>query len=208
MHKLIVATSNSGKYKEIKEILKGLPFEFSCLKDYWDPIPKIPEDGNTFYENAKAKAKWVYKKTGLFTLADDSGLEVDFLNGLPGVNSARFSGNEHDKERDKKNIAKLLDFLKDCPKDKRTARFKCVVVFIISDKEEIASEGVCEGRIIYEPKGTNGFGYDPIFVPDGFNLTFAELDGKTKNSISHRGKALLNLRRILNERFRSSLQHL
>jgi XTP/dITP diphosphohydrolase len=201
MHKLIVATGNRGKLREIREICQGLPFEITSLKDHFNPIPVIPEDGSTFLENARQKARWVYERTNIWSLADDSGLEVDFLHGMPGVQSARYAG-EH--ATDGQRIEKLLAACDSCPPERRTARFKCVMVFKCGDDDEIIGEGTCEGRIGYAPKGTDGFGYDPLFYPDGYDRTFAELEAGEKNAISHRGKALNALRGILDERFKDN----
>jgi XTP/dITP diphosphohydrolase len=199
MQKIIVATGNMGKFREIREICQGLPFDITSLKDHFDPIPVIPEDGSTFLENAAQKARWVYEKTNIWSLADDSGLEVDFLHGMPGVRSARYAG-EH--ATDRQRIDKLLAACDACPRERRTAHFRCVVVFKCGGDDEIVGEGTCEGRIGYEPKGSDGFGYDPVFYPDGYDRTFAELAAGEKNAISHRGRALNALRRILGERFK------
>jgi XTP/dITP diphosphohydrolase len=129
-------------------------------------------------------------------LADDSGLEVDFLNGQPGVRSARFAG---EGATDKKNLEKLLGLLKECPWEKRQARFRCVLALIVSEKETIFAEGACEGVIADGPAGNNGFGYDPVFVPVGFDRSFAQLESTIKNKISHRGKALIELKKKLYE---------
>jgi XTP/dITP diphosphohydrolase len=193
---IIVATGNKGKLKEIREILEGCKYVLTSLSDYWNPAPNIPEDGSTFYENAAAKANWAFSRTGIMSLADDSGLEVDFLKGEPGVKSARFAG---EPASDRKNIDKLLSLLSSCPPEKRTAQFRCVVVLKISEEEELVTEGVCKGFIGHERRGTSGFGYDPVFYPEGFNATFAELDAKIKNGISHRGKAVKALKEKLYE---------
>jgi XTP/dITP diphosphohydrolase len=195
---IIIATGNKGKLKEIREILGNCNYALTSLADYWNPLPHIPEEGATFYENAAGKAEWVFSKTRKMSLADDSGLEVDFLNGEPGVRSARFAG---EPVSDQKNIEKLLTLLSLCPAEKRQAQFRCVVVLRMDEKEEIVAEGICKGRIGFSPRGTGGFGYDPVFHPEGFEKTFAELDAATKNSISHRGKAINNLKEKLNERF-------
>jgi XTP/dITP diphosphohydrolase len=195
---LIIATGNNGKLKEISHILSGLPFAIKSLRDYWDPVPVIPETGSTFYENAREKANWVFSKKNAMTLADDSGLEVDFLQGRPGIHSARFAG---DPGSDGENIKKLLSLMIKCPKEARQARFKCVLVLTLSLTEEIVAEGVCEGAIGYAVAGKNGFGYDPLFIPHGYQATFAQLDASTKNNISHRGKALSVLKEKLYERF-------
>jgi XTP/dITP diphosphohydrolase len=198
MHQeIIVATGNQGKLREIREILGACKYSLASLGDYWNPLPHIPEEGATFYENAAGKAGWVFSKTGKMSLADDSGLEVDFLNGEPGVRSARFAG---EPVSDKKNINKLLSLLSSCPANGRQAQFRCVVVLKINENEEIVAEGVCRGKIGYTPRGTGGFGYDPVFYPEGFEKTFAELDAATKNGISHRGKAINGLKEKLHER--------
>lgn len=191
-----------GKLREIREICRGLPFEFSSLKDHFDPVPSIPEDGATFLENARQKAEWVYSRTKIWALADDSGLEVDFLNGQPGVHSARYAG-EH--ASDAQRIDKLLAACEECHEGLRTARFRCAVVLACGDNDEIIGEGTCEGRIGFAPRGSDGFGYDPLFFPDGFDRTFAELAAEEKNVISHRGKALAALRRILDEQYKGKV---
>jgi XTP/dITP diphosphohydrolase len=198
MHKIIIATGNKGKLREITEICQGLPFELTSLSDHFDPPPVILEDGSTFLENARQKARWVYDRTKIWSLADDSGLEVDCLGGQPGVRSARYAG---DHATDRERLDKLLVECKNCPLEERTARFKCVVVLICGDSDEIVGQGVCEGRIGFVPQGTDGFGYDPLFYPDGYDRTFAQLEPFEKNSISHRGKALTALRRMLDGRF-------
>jgi XTP/dITP diphosphohydrolase len=229
---LLIATRNAHKTGEIRAIL-GNRFRFLTLNDF-PGAPKVVEDAATFAGNASKKAvelaRWLSASrhsshvTGhAFVLADDSGLEVDALNGAPGVHSARFaaldsakSGNTPDAD----NNAKLLSLLKDVPLEKRTARFHCVIALtpVPPEKAEAASDvperregsspvcyadefemetevfdGVCEGRIILEPRGRNGFGYDPLFVPVGYEQTFAELDDTTKNQLSHRSKALQKL---------------
>jgi XTP/dITP diphosphohydrolase len=194
---ILIASGNKGKVKEIREILAGYPCVLTSLSDYWNPVPYIPEEGATFYENAAGKAQWVFSRTGKMALADDSGLEVDFLAGEPGVKSARFAG---EPSSDRKNVAKLLSLLSSCPDEKRCAKFRCVIVLKINEKEEIVAQGACKGRIGYEPQGTSGFGYDPIFYPDGFDATFAQLDATTKNRISHRGKAINDLKEKLHGR--------
>jgi XTP/dITP diphosphohydrolase len=198
MHPVIIATNNMGKLREIREILSGSPFELSSLKDHFDPVPSIPENGTTFHENAAAKARWVFERKRIWSLADDSGLEVDFLNGLPGVRSSRYAG---ECVSDQDRVKKLLAALADCPEEKRSARFKCVIVMKFSDADELVAEGACEGKIGYKPRGSDGFGYDPVFIPAGFEKTFAQLDAPAKNDISHRGKALAALRRSLHDRF-------
>jgi non-canonical purine NTP pyrophosphatase (RdgB/HAM1 family) len=194
---IILATGNKGKLAEIREILCGMPCLVTCLGDYWNPLPHIPEESDTFLGNAAGKAEWVFSRTGKMSLADDSGLEVEFLGGHPGVRSARFAG---EPVSDKKNIDKLLSLLSPCPIEKRGAQFRCVVVLKVSPSEEISAEGVCKGRIGLSARGTFGFGYDPVFYPDGYDVSFAELDTGIKNSISHRGKAINALKEKIHER--------
>ena len=194
MQKIIVATGNQGKLSEIKEILVDCNFDLSSLKDHFSPIPQIPETGSTFLENARIKADWVFEKTGIWSLADDSGLEVDALNGAPGVWSARFAGEECSSEE---NNQKLLRLLGDSPFEARTARFRCVIVLKTGKDSYLSTEGVCEGKIGFMPEGSEGFGYDPLFYPEGYDCTFAQLDSAEKNAISHRGKALKKLRESL-----------
>jgi len=194
VQKIIVATGNQGKLSEIKEILVDCNFDLSSLKDHFSPIPQIPETGSTFLENARIKADWVFEKTGIWSLADDSGLEVDALNGAPGVWSARFAGEECSSEE---NNQKLLRLLGDSPFEARTARFRCVIVLKTGKDSYLSTEGVCEGKIGFMPEGSEGFGYDPLFYPEGYDCTFAQLDSAEKNAISHRGKALKKLRESL-----------
>ena len=159
-------------------------------------IPEIVEDGATFFENAMKKARVVAESTGLVSIADDSGLEVDILGGRPGIFSARFSGTD---ATDEDNNLKLLRELQGIAEDKRTARFRCAVVAYRPDGRYISAQAVCEGRITFAPRGTRGFGYDPVFQPEGKDRTMAELTPYEKNMISHRGKALRELREHLAE---------
>jgi XTP/dITP diphosphohydrolase len=193
MKTIVIASANEGKIKEIKNFLHGLDIELLTLSDFPD-MPAIVEDGKTFEENALKKAKIVFEHSKLTTIADDSGLEVKYIGGEPGVSSARFAG---DKATDQQNNEKLLGLLKNVPMDERKARFKCVLILYNSLYNNLVFEGKCDGYIIDEPKGDLGFGYDPLFVPEGFNKTFGELDLVTKNKISHRGKALNSLRSYL-----------
>jgi len=190
--KLIIATKNNGKLKEIKESLNDSRTELLSLNDFTQ-IEDIPETGNTFEENAWIKAKSVYEKTGICTLADDSGLEVDYLNGRPGVYSARYAG---EKETDRENRKKLLHELEGVAHHNRIARFVCVMILYDGIKKNIF-KGICEGTIAESERGNNGFGYDSLFIPEGFDQTFAELDIGTKNKISHRGKALMEVKQYL-----------
>jgi XTP/dITP diphosphohydrolase len=189
---ILIATSNLGKLVEFREICSRLTITFSSLRDHWATIPDIPEEGQTFAENALAKARWGYNHTLLWTLADDSGLEVDALHGHPGVQSARYGG---PGATDTDKVRKLLRALEDIPLAMRTARFRCVIALVGPNGREITTEGTCEGTIVFELIGAGGFGYDPVFVPNGFSETFAQLDAEQKNAISHRGKALRAMER-------------
>lgn len=190
---LILATRNQKKKRELQEIIADLDLEVLSLDEFPD-IPEVVEDGETFAENARKKALIVAEHSGQLALADDSGLEVDAINGQPGVFSARFAGEPCDDER---NNRKLLQLLRNVPDEKRTARFRCVVAVAAPDGRVATAEGACEGIIGHEPAGKGGFGYDPLFFPNGFNKTFAELTADVKHSISHRGRALAQARGIL-----------
>ena len=199
--KLVVATNNPHKVREITIILRGLPSseakgqncEILSLKDF-PGAPIVIEDGDTFEENAVKKASIIARHTGLLTLADDSGLEVDALDGEPGVRSARFAGeNATDEDRNRK----LLNLLKDVPESKRSARFKCAMALSNPQGDTDVVLGVCEGSIAFEPRGDTGFGYDPVFLVPGYGKTFAELGPDIKNSISHRAIALEKIKKSL-----------
>ncbi|AUS97912.1 non-canonical purine NTP pyrophosphatase [Clostridium thermosuccinogenes] len=186
MRKFLVATKNKGKLKEIEEILAGLPFEVVSMEQAG--IDKdIEEYGTTFEENAMIKAKELHRLTGEMVMADDSGLEVDYLNGAPGIYSARFAG-EGATDEDKNK--KLLELLEGVPFEKRSARFVCVIAVVFPDGRSFTVKGTCDGYIGFVPQGTNGFGYDPLFFLPEYNMTTAQLDPDEKNKISHRGKAL------------------
>lgn len=191
--KLMIASRNQKKKKELQQILSDLNFELLSLDDL-PPLPEVEEDGMTFTENAVKKAVTVAQQTGLLTLADDSGLSVDALQGAPGVFSARYSGPE---ANDEKNNQKLLLALEDIPDANRTARFVCVIALASPDGQVQTVEGSCEGRIDNILRGNAGFGYDPLFIPEGFEVSFAQLDPSIKNTISHRGKALERIKPIL-----------
>jgi XTP/dITP diphosphohydrolase len=223
---ILIATRNAHKAGEIRAIL-GDSFGFLTLNDFAG-APSVIEDAPTFAGNATKKAvelaKWISRRrpASNYVLADDSGLEVVALNGAPGVHSARFaaldqakSGNTPDAE----NNAKLLRLLQDVPPARRTARFHCVIALTpvpagklepaspvcYADEFEMETElfdGVCEGRLLIEPRGKNGFGYDPLFVPDGFEQTFAELGDEVKNKLSHRARALAKLREFFERRLK------
>ena len=189
--KIVLATNNPNKVREVKEILNGFGIEILTLKDLEIEI-EIEEDQDTFEGNARKKAHTIFNLTKLPTIADDSGLMVDQLNGAPGVYSSRYAGEEHNYE---KNNQKLLQELRDKPKPHR-AKFICVINFKTETEDEIFT-GIVEGEIVDSTRGTNGFGYDPLFKPDGFDVTYAELPSEIKNKISHRYKALLKFRDYL-----------
>ena len=189
---IVLATHNRGKMEEMSAILGHLPFELLAL-DEFPEIGDIPETGNTLKENAFIKAEIVHRLTGLPALADDTGLEVDALNGAPGIYSARYAGADATFDD---NYQKMLKELHDILVEERTARFRTVIAFVNGGEKEWV-EGVAEGRIIEEKRGIGGFGYDPIFYYPPLRKTFAELDSVEKNSISHRGKALRNFCGIL-----------
>lgn len=190
--KVVIATHNRHKVEEILDILSGLKIELLSL-DSFPEIGEIVEDGDTLEDNARKKARTVYNATGILSLADDTGLVVEALGGRPGVYSARYSGEHATYEQ---NNLKLLGELKGVPAEKRNAKFRCVISIIGSGIDEIAV-GEVPGRIVDEVRGKNGFGYDPLFVADGYDITYAEMDSETKNSLSHRARALEAARKIL-----------
>jgi len=190
---VIVATRNRGKTREIREALKGLGVRIRSLSDFSN-VPEIEENGKTFVDNALKKARYYTKYFGKVTLADDSGLEVDFLKGLPGIYSARYAG---EKASSQENNEKLLREMERVPISKRGARFKCVIAVVSPDGGEILAEGVCRGRIGFGEKGRRGFGYDPLFILPNYGKTMAQLSLKEKNKISHRGKALRKIRKMI-----------
>ncbi len=195
--KVVFATNNPNKMIEVKEILSEINIEVLTLKDLGIEI-EIEEDQDTFEGNAKKKSHTIFELTKLPTIADDSGLMVEVLDGAPGVYSSRYAGEDHNYER---NNQKLLQELKNKPKPHR-AKFVCVVSYKTETEDEIFV-GVVNGEIIDEPRGTNGFGYDPLFKPDGFELTYAELPSEIKNKISHRYKALVQFRDYLLKKSKS-----
>lgn len=191
---LVLATGNAHKVQEIQTIL-GSGFRICSLKDFPQAAPLI-EDADTFAGNAMRKATQLAQWLGTeaLVLADDSGLEVDALDGAPGVHSARFAaGPQAGNAPDSANLRKLLRLMEDVPEGKRTARFRCVLALKANDSLMLF-EGACEGKIVFAPSGRGGFGYDPVFVPDGYTQTFAELGEDVKNRISHRARALQKLR--------------
>lgn len=192
MKTFILASKNQHKAEEIKAIL-GEGFNVITQTDAGAGDIEVIEDGKTFEENAIKKAETILKATGKPVIADDSGLCVDFLDGAPGIYTARFAG---ENATDDENIDKLLISLGDTPK--RTARFVCVIAFATPDGETLTFRGECNGKIGFERQGENGFGYDPIFIPDGYKCSIAEVSAETKNAISHRGNALKVFAEYLN----------
>jgi XTP/dITP diphosphohydrolase len=190
--RLLLASANQGKLRELRTILDGLPVELVGLADAGrgDP-PEVAETGRTFLENALLKARAYASWSGLAAVADDSGLEVDALGGAPGVRSARYAG---EGAGDQANLDKLLAAMAGVPTERRTARFRCAAVLVDRQAGEWHAEAAWEGRLLEAPRGTGGFGYDPVFLPDGWDRTSAEVDQATKDAASHRGKAFRALR--------------
>lgn len=190
--KLLLGSNNRHKQSELQAIFdKEIPGSIELLipDDILSKKIDVDETGKTFEENANLKAKAFYDASGIPTFAEDTGLEIDALNGEPGIYSARYSG-EHGN--DSANRRKVLELMKDIPPEKRTAQFRTVICLIINGNDDYL-EGICPGRIILEERGSNGFGYDPIFMPNGYDMTFAEMPSELKNSISHRNKAARKL---------------
>lgn len=190
MHKIVFATNNANKLKEVQHLL-GTKFTIIGLAEL-GYRGDIPETGKTLHENASIKSRFVNEKFGEDCFSDDTGLEIESLDGRPGVYSARYAGESGDAD---KNIDKVLNELKN--KQNRNARFRTVISLVMGDEEHFF-EGVVKGRIIDERRGEDGFGYDPVFIPDGYDLTFAEMDINEKNVISHRSKAVQQLIEFLN----------
>lgn len=184
MATLVIATKNAGKAREYREMFAPYDVEVKTLADF--PAVEINENGQTFEENAMIKAQTAVKAFNLPVMADDSGLVVDALNGAPGVYSARYAG-DHD---DLANNAKLLRELVDIPDEQRTAHFHTTIVALKPDGAKLVTDGRVDGRILRAPQGENGFGYDPLFMPAGYDRTMAQLTAAQKNQISHRGRAL------------------
>jgi len=195
-NRIVFATGNQNKMVEIREILSGVDAEILSMKEAGISVD-VDENGTTFAENALIKARAVAELTDAIVLADDSGLEIDYLNKEPGVYSARYMG--EDTSYVIKNQA-LIDRLEGVPKEQRTARFVCAIAAVFPDKTEVVKEGTIEGYIGYEPAGENGFGYDPIFYVDEFGCSTAQLTMEQKNALSHRGNALRAIRGDLEEK--------
>jgi len=190
----VAATQNQHKIKEIESITRPFGIEIISRERAGVPDIEIEEDGDTFEANSEKKATEVMKLSGKTAIADDSGLMVDALGGLPGVISARFAGED---ANDARNNEKLLNLIAEVPDTQRTARFVSVITMAWPDGRIITARGECEGHLLHAPRGSNGFGYDPLFVPEGFDRTFAELSPEEKNKISHRAEALRKLRDAL-----------
>lgn len=187
---LVLASSNPGKVREINQMLAGLDLSVVPQSDF--KVIDAEETGLTFIENALIKARNATRHTGLPVIADDSGIEVDYLNGAPGIYSARYAGKN---ASDEQNLRKLLDDLVGIPEAERTARFQCLMVYLRHefDPTPVICQGTWEGRLLLEPRGVNGFGYDPIFFVPTHNCSSAELPPEVKNKLSHRGQALRKL---------------
>jgi XTP/dITP diphosphohydrolase len=191
---LLLATSNAGKVRELAQLLEGLHLTLRNLSEF-ESVPTVEETGVTFEENASLKATFHGRRTGLLTLADDSGLEVEALNGAPGVRSARYAGED---ATDGQRVARLLEELKGTSDVEGRARFVCVLALFDPEVSRLRTfRGVCAGRIAATARGSQGFGYDPVFVPEGYDLSFAELPTEIKQRISHRALALADARDYL-----------
>lgn len=195
--KVVLASGNAGKLREFFEILGGVGFDVVAQSDY--DVTDVPETGLTFVENAIIKARNAAQQTGLPALADDSGIEVDALMGQPGIYSARYAKMNNAGEGDQANNSRLLEALKDVPAEKRSARFRCCIVYMrhAEDPSPLIADGHWEGIILDKPSGVNGFGYDPLFFVPTHGISSAELDADEKNRISHRGLALQKMLSLL-----------
>ncbi|MGI6752028.1 MAG: RdgB/HAM1 family non-canonical purine NTP pyrophosphatase [Anaerovoracaceae bacterium] len=193
---VVAATHNRNKIKEIDAITSSYGFKIISLKEAGYEDLHIEENGDTFEANSLIKAKAIWGRTGLPSIADDSGLAVDILSGEPGVRSARYAG---EFAEDRENNEKLLGLMKDIPPEKRGAGFICVITMILPHGKIITARGECRGTILTEPRGSEGFGYDPIFMPLGYCVSFGELPAHVKNQISHRAVALAVLKEKLDE---------
>ena len=193
MKQLLLATNNKHKIIELRALLAEVPVELVTVGQLAE-VTLPAEDRDTLEGNAMKKAQEVYRQVGIPTLADDSGLEVEYLNYMPGVYSSRYAGPGATYAD---NCKKLLCELRGLPPRRRGARFRCVIAFAPDEDRVETAEGSCLGSIIESPRGSNGFGYDPIFVPDGYALTLAEMDPTLKNTLSHRGKAIQNIQPTL-----------
>lgn len=193
MKELLIATRNKKKLKEIKRLLKGSGIKIFCLDTFKD-LPEVEEDGKTFNANARKKAIEISSRVKMLVMADDSGLEVSSLGNAPGIHSARYAG---PSQNDDKNIKKLLKVLSSSTGAKRKARFRCLICLSYGKKVLRMIDGKAEGVIGFEVKGKTGFGYDPVFIPNGYNKTFAQLGSKEKDKISHRALALVEAKEAI-----------
>jgi len=191
--KIVLASRNKKKIEELIRILKDINIELLSISDF-PYLEEVEEDGKTFEENALKKARYVSQQTGLPALSDDSGLEVEALNGAPGVRSARYAG---ENATDEENIMKLLKEMRGIPDERRKARFVCCIALVFPDGQEYLFWGYVNGKITLEPRGNKGFGYDPVFIPEGYNSTFAEMEPNVKDKLSHRREALDKLKEFL-----------
>ncbi len=194
MEQLIIASQNEGKIKEFRTLFQSLNIEVLSLNDVFTSIPEVVEDGDTFEANARKKAETILELVHRPVIADDSGLVIDALEGRPGVYSARYAGEPSD---DRRNYEKVLKEMEGIPQEKRSARFVAVLALARPNEKTEFFHGTCEGSIAFEAKGSHGFGYDPIFLPQGESRTMAELSEEEKHAISHRGMALRKLHQFL-----------
>lgn len=200
---LVAATGNAGKLRELEALLADPAIAWRSLADYPE-LPPVVEDGDTFLANARRKAHAVARHTGLTALADDSGLLVDALGGLPGVRSARFAADAGGGSGDAANVALLLERLRDVPPERRSAHFQCCIVVAHPNGRELTAEGRCDGAIASAPRGSDGFGYDPVFLFGA--RTFAEMGAAEKDRVSHRAQAIAALRPRLRDFLRATAQ--
>ncbi len=199
--KIVLATGNKNKLREFQQILNADTIQIVPQSEF-EGCPDVVEDGNSFEENALKKARTIAAHTGCIAMADDSGLEVDALMGEPGIYSARYAGEPRSDER---NIELLLENMRQVCEVQRGAQFTCVIAVVTPEGRELIAQGLCRGRITMQPQGSDGFGYDPVFLHEPSRRTFAQLSSDKKNSISHRGRAIENLREQL-PAFLNSLQ--
>jgi len=192
--RLAIATKNPHKLRELGRICRDWPVEWLTVENHPGPWPDVPEPHETYLDNAVEKARSIAATLGEPAIADDSGIEVDALDGAPGPRSARFAG---EGASDAENLAKLIEVIADEPSDARTAHYRCVAVIAWPDGRALHAEGTCEGSLVVTPQGARGFGYDPIFVPEGERRTMAELGDEEKDRISHRGRAFRALAELL-----------
>lgn len=195
MKKILLGSGNKKKLHELQNLLAESDYNIVTAKDLGITLPEVVEDGSTYEENAAKKARAFSKFSGLPAIADDSGLEVDALDGQPGIYSGRWSG-DHGENQSRENNKKLLTLLKDVPLEKRTAKFVCVIVLAVDDNVKITARGECQGMIIDDLRGEGGFGYDPLFFLPEYEKTFAELT-EVKSKISHRARALQKFEKML-----------